>query len=283
MRLSGGTLLLASVTRFAVAYDPVVGLQLAYLEKAVYCGEDSFNKWDVGDSVNKSFKVNTSQVRFVHNATTNGAAGVGKMLEPAGCFVAMRGTVGDISSLLDAKFWLTDFGRASCVHCTVEFGFKENYESIKGGIFGALTEFGCKDKPLFLTGHSLGAAGIQMLLFDVLDSGYTVSHMYALEAPRPGCPKFANSLRKMTQGLDTWRVSHYKDIVPHIPPSQLYYEHPLREIYYNHESGTHYSECGNEDASCSLQWWLWQTTPKDHTWYADINPCHCSRTTVFEI
>jgi len=225
--------------------------------------------------------VNTSQLRFVYSNVTHGAAGVGRMLEPAGCFVAMRGTYGKTSSWVDAKFWLTDFGRASCTHCQVDYGFKENYESIKDGIFDALKEFDCKNQPLFLTGHSLGAAGIQLLLFDLLDLGYNVSHMYALESPRPGCPKFAANLQRMAQGLDVWRVAHYQDIVVHLPPTELYYEHPFHEIYYDHRQGTHYKECSNEDKTCSNQWWLWQTTANDHEWYADINPCSCSGRTVF--
>merc|ERR1711966_194014 len=90
---------------------------------------------------------------------------------------------------------------------------------------------------------------------------------------------FAATLRNITEGLDTWRVSHYKDIVPHLPPRALGYEHPLREIYFDNETGTHYKECGNEDKSCSNKWWLVQTTPKDHDWYADIDPCSCSSTT----
>merc|ERR1712113_83054 len=108
---------------------------------------------------------------------------------------------GKKSSIIDAKFWLTDFGRDSCTKCKIESGFKANYESIKNGIFGALDAFGCKNQALFLTGHSLGAASVHFLLFDALDLGYKVAHMYALESPRPGTPQFAEVLQAMTQGL----------------------------------------------------------------------------------
>ena len=31
-----------------LAYNQTIGLQLAYLEKAVYCGQEAFDKWQAG-------------------------------------------------------------------------------------------------------------------------------------------------------------------------------------------------------------------------------------------
>merc|ERR550525_733108 len=123
---------------------------MAYLEKAVYCGEDRFNKWDVGDTLAHGPKVDATKVHFVTHNLTQAAAGVGRMTDPQGCFVAMRGTRGTVNSLFDGLFWLTDFDRKDCPGCKVEFGFRQCYESIKTDVFSALSVFGCKDQPLYL-------------------------------------------------------------------------------------------------------------------------------------
>lgn len=249
---------------------------MAYLEKAVYCGEDKFNKWDVGDARDHGPKVDASKLRFVTQNFTEAAAGVGRMKEPQGCFVAMRGTLGTVNSLFDGLFWLTDFGRATCPGCQVEFGFLNCYQSIKARIFDALSDFGCHDQPLYLVGHSMGAAGITYTFFDAFDLGYQVKHMYALESPRPGNPAFSNAVQARAKLVDAWRVAHYQDIVVHLPPSVLYFEHALPEIYYTQRAGTDHKQCGIDSKDCSGQWWPWQWTGNDHMWFADINPCWCS-------
>ncbi|CAE8612627.1 unnamed protein product [Polarella glacialis] len=266
-----------------LAYNQSIGLDLAYLEKAAYCGEDRFNRWDVGESVVKGFKVDASKVRFVADSSTQAAAGVGRMLDPPGCFVAMRGTNGPISSLLDAAFWLTDFGsQDNCPDCQVDFGFHRSYLSIKEGIFRALAEFGSKSLPLYLTGHSLGAAELSYLLFDALVDGYAVKHMYAMESPRPGNQAFAKALQSLAMRgkVDAWRIAHYQDAVVHLPPrGVLSYVHALPEIYYTSRNSTDHRICGLEEADCSNKWWPWQWTNADHSWYAQLNPCDCKNST----
>ena len=183
-------------------------MAMAYLEKAVYCGEKRFTEWDVGQSVTKGPKVDLKQLRFVTSSNTQAAAGVGKMLQPRGCFVAVRGTYGPISSLLDAAFWLTDFEHGICPGCQVVQGFHLAYLSIKDGIFRALEEFQCQQEPLYLVGHSQGAASLTYFMFDALVKNYTVQHMYALESPRPGAVA--------------------KDIYSHGSMTRAYSLHPLR-------------------------------------------------------
>mmetsp|Transcript_74683 Transcript_74683/g.136419 ORF Transcript_74683/g.136419 Transcript_74683/m.136419 type:complete len:291 (-) Transcript_74683:228-1100(-) len=270
------TSLLAAFAVPLACYDQEVGLMMAYLEKAVYCGQDNFNTWNVGDSRIHGPKVDTSKVRFITRNFTHAAAGVGRMQDPEGCFVAMRGTLGTVNAVFDGLFWLTDFDRKTCSGCQVEFGFMGSYESIKREIFAALSEFGCQDQPLYLVGHSMGAAGITYTFLDALDLGYTVKHIYALESPRPGNPAFSRAVQARAKGIDAVRVAHYQDIVVHLPPSALFFEHALPEIYYNHRTGTDYKQCGIDTNDCSGQWWTWQWTGKDHDWFADIDPCTCS-------
>lgn len=249
---------------------------MAYVEKAVYCGRENFNSWNVGNSVNNGPKVNRSQIRFIQKNSTESAAGVGRMIGPDGCFVAMRGTLGTISSIYDGLFWLTDFKRKSCPGCQVTFGFLHCYESIQEEIFATLAEFGCHNLPLYMVGHSQGAAGISYALYDALDKGFDVKHAYALESPRVGNAVFSEALQAKSRGMDVWRVAHYKDIVVHVPPESLGFKHALPEIYYTDRNGTKHQQCQVENRHCSGQWPIWEWTSGDHMWYADINPCSCT-------
>lgn len=262
------------------AYDEALGLALAYLEKAVYCGEEKFNAWDVGDSLLFAPLVDSKHLRFVHSVSTQAAAGVGRMIHPSGCFVALRGTLGSRSSFMDSMFWWRDFDRDSCPGCKVDFGFFTSYESVKDQIFEALHEFGCRTQPLYLVGHSLGAAGVSYLLYDAIDSGYAVKHAYALESPRPGNEAFAKALQAKRLNVDAVRVAHYQDLVVHLPPKALFYHHALPEIYYKSRQGIEYEKCGLEDPQCSDQWTdPWHLTADDHAWYLNINPCWCQNDT----
>lgn len=260
-----------------LAYEHSMARSLAYLEKAVYCGREKFQKWDVGDSVTMAPKVNASQLRFVQSSE-QAAAGIGRLIEPDGCFVAIRGTFGPISSLLDAVFWLMDFEHVlGCPSCQVVAGFYLAYLSIRDQIFHALAEFQCHQRPLYLVGHSQGAASLSYFLFDALMRKYTVQHMYALESPRPGNENFAEKLRALVGAADAWRVTHYQDLVPHLPPPGVFgYVHALPEIYYDTRNGTHYLECGVEDKNCSGRWWAWQLNTVDHDSFAQIYLCKCA-------
>ncbi|CAJ1356349.1 unnamed protein product [Effrenium voratum] len=255
-----------------LAYDQGVGLQLAYLEKAVYCGEENFTSWNVGSTLTKGPKVDTSKLRFLKSAE-QAAAGVGR-LQPSGCFVAIRGTYGPISSLLDAAFWLMDFDHDLCPSCQVVAGFYVAYLSLRDQIFAALQDFDCQGQALHLVGHSQGAASLTYFLFDALRSNFTVQHMYALESPRPGNAAFGEAVRALLGTVDAWRVAHYQDIVVHLPPPGPY-QHALPEIYYKARKGTEFLTCGVEDSKCSNRWWPWQWKTADHEWYADIDPCRC--------
>jgi len=253
---------------------------MAYTEKAVYCGEDRFNNWDVGKSNVRGPKVDASRVRFVSQNFTQAAAGVGRMLDPPGCFVAMRGTLGTVNSLFDAMFWRTSFGRRSCPGCEVEYGFLQCYEAIRPGVFEALLDLGCREEPLYLVGHSMGAAGITYAFFDAVEAGYRVAAVYAMESPRPGNLAFSRAVQARANDVAAWRVSHYRDIVVHLPPAEMGFAHALDEIYYTHRAGTGYEECGVESPNCSEQWWPWQWSFADHEWYADVNPCSCPATAL---
>lgn len=261
----------------APPYSPSDGSALAHLASALYCGKDNFNRWNVHS---QKYDVDSSKVRWIQNWGSRATAGVGRMNNPNGCFVAIRGTDGWIQAVLDGVFPTEKFNPDTCEDCRVHIGWKMSYDSIKKTIFRTLEEFGCEGRDLYLTGHSLGAAVLHFLLYDVLEANYTVAYTTAMETPRPGNHAFAEALQKKVEvtGTKAWRITHYRDVVPRLPPRGiLNYVHALPEIYFGARQGTDFQNCGYDDMSlhCINQWMPWRLSGKDHCWYADGNPCYC--------
>jgi len=68
-----------------------------------------------------------------------------------------------------------------------------------------------------------------------------------------GNPAFANSFNQYAHSFTHYRITHYYDIVPHVPEEILGYLHISNEIWYN-EDNTVYKICSDstsEDKSCS--------------------------------
>eukprot|EP00401_Gymnodinium_catenatum_P036715 CAMPEP_0117501612 /NCGR_PEP_ID=MMETSP0784-20121206/23389_1 /TAXON_ID=39447 /ORGANISM="" /LENGTH=756 /DNA_ID=CAMNT_0005296873 /DNA_START=86 /DNA_END=2356 /DNA_ORIENTATION=- len=259
---------------------------MAYVEKALYCGRHRFDQWDVGDSIVYGPLVDASRIRFVDDDSAKAAAGVGRMVQPEGCFAAFQGSHDRVNAVMDAMFWQAAFHRESCTGCMVDFGFLHSYESIKAKVFDALVEIGCQSRPLYIVGHSLGAAMAHYLLYDAIDLGYKVNSIYALESPRPGDDAFAKSLWAKLEGVNAWRTTHFKDIVVQTPES-LIYKHVLPEVYYTSHNGSSYKVCRHdivdgvprEDPSCARRWGQWEIGTDDHLWYAAMNPTGCQNDT----
>jgi hypothetical protein len=275
--------LFAVLSTHVAAFDPDLALKLAYLEKSVYCGQERFDRWDVGDSIAFGPEVDTDHLSLIENFDTKCIVGVGRMFEPQGCFVAIHGTTGNW--YLDGEFLHKSYDRAGCKdkRCKVFQGFLHGWESVRDQVRGNITAMGCDNQPLYLVGHSLGAAMLHFAMLEMLHDSLDVRVAYALESPRVGNDVWSDVVQDAVQGRDIWRVVHHKDIVPHVPPRDLpfglQYIHALREIFFPNHTGADYVECGIEDPKCSDQYFWWEGQPSEHCWFADLDPCHCTNHT----
>jgi triacylglycerol lipase len=96
---------------------------------------------------------------------------------------------------------------------------------------GAAIEAGMKEKrPLFVVGHSLGAA-IAMATVDRAraEKGLDTAQVFVFGAPRVGRRDFATRYNGVF-GPTTYRFVHGKDIVPTVPPSDLGFRHVGRYL-----------------------------------------------------
>ncbi len=106
-----------------------------------------------------------------------------------------------------------------------------------------------------------------MATYGALDIAANISSniiYYSLEQARAGNLAFAQYFFKTLPVA--YRVTHYKDIVVHLPPETLSdYKHIATEVYYNENFSKHtVCDQSGEDPSCADQWPL-PFSAYDHT------------------
>jgi len=144
------------------------------------------------------------------------------------------------------------------------------------------------------TGHSLGAALTALACFDAIENGIVPGSqtlIYNYGMPRLGNIVLAQAIEAAVPEI--YRLVHYKDIVPMVPPCQVdlsgncvsstssgilskiplawYAWHVTEQVFYN-EANTNYQLCnGGEDPNCSDQFNLLEGSINDHFYYAGIH------------
>ena len=170
-------------------------------------------------------------------------------------FIAFRGTS-------STKDWINNFQvnqinpYQSFPNIGVAKGFYSIYTNLNNAIFSNIIDLSIKHNTnnLLLTGHSLGAALSSLLAFDIINDevykGYKIYCLITFGSPRVGNKEFADKINN----INSFRVTHFYDIVPHLPQEFLKYNHIYQEVWYN-EDNTEYKICNdlnnNEDNTCS--------------------------------
>lgn len=92
--------------------------------------------------------------------------------------------------------------------------------------------------------------------------------------PRVGNKALAKSFSTMMEGR-TFRITHHRDPVPHVPPTILHYEHTYPEIFYRKDRKDGWIECPDgENKTCSGKFWSVPTdllSTSDHLHYLDVD------------
>lgn len=76
-----------------------------------------------------------------------------------------------------------------------------------------------------IAGHSLGGAIASLTAVDYTKLGNKVDYFFTYGAPRVGTPEFSAWFIEFVNPNEHWRVTHYKDMVVHTPPSSFGYLH----------------------------------------------------------
>mmetsp|Transcript_31046 Transcript_31046/g.62099 ORF Transcript_31046/g.62099 Transcript_31046/m.62099 type:complete len:312 (+) Transcript_31046:16-951(+) len=144
----------------------------------------------------------------------------------------------------------------------VEDGFNKLYGYLQeAGVAAALSDAAAKFSTgqVDVTGHSLGASLATLLAVDiargvVASAGPELSlrTVTTFGSPRVGDTNFAAFHSQLGVTPKNTRVTHYYDVVPHIPEEALGFHHVSTEVWYD-EPSTSYKVCdgSGEDDSCS--------------------------------
>merc|ERR1712137_1032922 len=177
------------------------------------------------------------------------------------CLISFEGTSNIPSFVKDLEFFKTGAAWDGCPGCEVHSGFLDEYNSLSQCILSSLDSKGCgKGARIRTTGHSLGAAVNSIAMMDLTHHGWVIDESYDFGKPRVGDEKFAARHNELFSSK-TWRVTHYKDPVPHLPPTDFldipwHFKHPEPEIYYAGTVPQGHVQCTvAEDYNCAGYWY----------------------------
>ena len=106
----------------------------------------------------------------------------------------------------------------------VHRGFKAALEAVSTDMAAAVRRFQDRGQPVFLTGHSLGAALAGLAVAASKSERIESAGLYTYGMPRIGNKTFAKKFKE-TYGRRTFRVVNNNDAVTRVPPRSFGYKH----------------------------------------------------------
>lgn len=116
-------------------------------------------------------------------------------------------------------------------HVFVHDGFYKVFESIAEDVLYQVHKLRAKYSTahVIITGHSLGGAvaALCSFYFSTIKE-IPVHELYTFGEPRVGDSKFTVMIKEAIPHI--YRVTHYRDVVPHLPQEWLGFEHVAQEV-----------------------------------------------------
>lgn len=273
-------LALAACRASSAPYSEAQGMTSLYLAIATFCPVEEYqSKTYVGPT--EGFVA----TRTIEDPKTDATGFVGYLPSDRSIYVALRGSSSKknwYSDLTVGKMNYTTFPECDCEVAT---GFYKAALSIAGVVTAEVKSLRLQfpSYRVKLTGHSYGAALSQLLAMELLAAGVPCS-VYNFGQPRTGDERYA-TFASSRPDLETWRVVHNRDLVPHWPFNQgLGYFHVCREEF--EDASGALRSCGGtpdepagfstcEDPACSDQFDQprdWR--PEQHMTYLGV-PISC--------
>lgn len=232
-------LLLASVA----TYTPSVALNLGYMSSIAYESAASINAW----SCSRCSKYPLINVKAFDNSVGDIQGFTGFSSSLNGIVLAFRGSSNLQNWIINLSTNQVPYPR--CTNCKVHNGFVTGYNLVKTIISGQLQALRAlhRGAPIYITGHSLGGALAVLSAPDTKDLFGSIAGLYTFGQPRVGNAEFASYFNSV---VGAFRVVHYGDLVPHVPPSAFSFVHSSTEIWYDEAMAT-YKTCSGDSSGCS--------------------------------
>jgi hypothetical protein len=242
----------------AASYDEEMAIKSVFLAGAAYCPESQLIGWNC--SVCASMLGSFSTAGVFYASSTDGQAFVGYCPKMNAVVASIRGT----ASLED---WIDDLEASHDYPITAPSWLPQDIKIHRGfySVYHELDTEGLTDvfvrtiqqhngATILIVGHSLGGAVATMLAADMAaNHGITADKVYTFGQPRVGNEAFSNWYKQTIPGHI--RVTHHRDVVPHLPLKLMHYYHVATEVYYAAEDYTPggYTVCNGsgEDDKCA--------------------------------
>ena len=167
------------------------------------------------------------QLAYIENPETSTHVALLKIINDSPCLaILFRGSDEAQDWGINARVYQDNFYNNGKVHR----GFRKAYLSIKDELFTVIKDHSL---PIFITGHSLGAALALLATSELYENKYFDS-CYTFGSPRIGNPEFIKSIKSNT----IYRVINNSDIVTTVPIdfTNIIYKH-IGESYLIDEEG----------------------------------------------
>jgi hypothetical protein len=240
-------LLLLLLMTLSFAYDQNISKHCVDLAQASYA-VSSPNKWTCS-TCDPSIKLDY----VVEDRGVLALQGYDNYIQSI--FVSFRGSVNIYNWIDDIQISKISPYNDSTI--SVGKGFYKAYNYIKPELINNLPILSNKynTNKILIVGHSLGGAMCTLMTYDIITlfPQYSMSYSITFGSPRVGNSIFAESFNKYASTFTHYRITHYYDIVPHVPEEILGYLHISNEIWYN-ENNSEFKICNDqtsEDDSCS--------------------------------
>ena len=246
---------------YVFGYNNTFGLYNVRLSAIAYCPEETVENWSCYWC---QYFPNAKVITTLWDSKTSTYAYIVYDLEQDNYILSFEGTQDTNDFLIDLQIAkLTPYKEHPTAK--VHSGFWNAYLSIRNEILN-IVEFAPR---LFITGQSLGGALSTLASLDILEE-YPNLDIYTVTfgSPRVGNLDYVYLYSSIVE--NSYRVTHGKDPVVHLPPEFLGFVHVPFEIYYPNNTMNYIfcstNNCAEKEYGINLE---------DHSIYLDIRVPKC--------
>jgi len=234
------------------------------LSAAAYCDKDHYQS-HVFKGPTAGFVV----TYVIYDARHDTQGYVGYLPADQSIYVVYRGSQSMNNWISNLNAFKTPYTSFAECGCQVHKGFYEAEQNVIADIVSAVKKQQSAHPgwQVKVTGHSLGAALAQLTSMDLIKAGIPCT-VYNYGQPRTGDQKYAAFANSK---VSTWRVTHNKDMVPHLPfTTQMEFYHVCREEFEDASGAVRTCDTSCEDKTCADQYDFKNTNTDDHLTYLGL-------------
>ena len=246
-----------------------------WLSGAAYCGKDKYKTMILaGPASGFTYK------ETLYDVKTDLQGYIGILPTTKSIYIVIRGSSSVMNWLDDFEVKLVQYDTFPECDCKVHNGFYRSALGVVEKMIASVKALKLQypGYSVVVTGHSYGASCGQLLAMELIKKGISVK-LYDYGQPRVGDEKYAAFVNSKIS--EYYRITHNKDIVPHVPPIDVFgYKHSCREIFEDVSGNLNICSALNcEDPKCADQFNLVETNGDDHSYYLGHRVA-CAESTV---